>query len=114
MSGTSARQPDNTVAGVIVGGDGTVQFDIAEQTRAVLATIERYLAAAGATLADLVDLTTFLVDMADFDGYNITYNTVFGNIAAAPARTTVAVRELPHPHLRVEIKATAYLEREQP
>jgi 2-aminomuconate deaminase len=114
VSGASSRQPDNTIVGATSAIDGTVTFDIAQQTRAVLATIDRYLVAAGATLADLVDLTTFLVDMVDFDGYNSVYNEVFTAAGSAPARTTVAVHELPHPHLRIEIKATAYLQPDLP
>jgi 2-aminomuconate deaminase len=44
--------------------------------------------------------------MRDFDGYNQTYAEFFGR--DGPARTTVAVAELPHPQLLIEIKAVAY------
>ena len=48
----------------------------------------------------------FLVNMNDFGGYNAAYSEFFDY--GGPTRTTVAVRQLPHPHLLVEIKAIAY------
>ena len=105
VSGTSSRRQDNSYAGVTTGTDGTVHLDIREQTRAVIENIGEILAAAGASLADLVDITTFLVDMNDFDGYNEVYAEYFDY--QGPTRTTVAVHQLPHPHLLIEIKATA-------
>ena len=64
------------------------------------------LATAGATLADVVEISTFLVNMNDFGGYNQVYGEFFD--ADGPARTTVAVHQLPHPQLLIEIKAVAY------
>jgi 2-aminomuconate deaminase len=87
---------------------GTVQFDIREQTRAVIENIRAILQSAGAGLEDVVEVSTFLVDMADFAGYNAAYAEYF-SAETGPARTTVAVHQLPHPHLRIEIKAVAYL-----
>lgn len=108
VSGTSSRLPDNTFAGVNkVDEMGTVQLDIREQTRAVIENIKDYLATEGATLSDLVDLTVFLINMNDFAGYNEVYREYFTK-ETGPARTTVAVHQLPHPHLVVEIKAMAY------
>ncbi len=79
---------------------------IEAQTRAVLDNIAAILDSQGATLADLVDLTAFLVDMADYGTYNRVYGEYFSE--DGPARTTVAVHQLPNPLLRIEIKATAY------
>ncbi len=108
ISGTSSRLPDNTIAGVnIIDEMGTTHFDIREQTRVVLENIKDYLATEGATLADVVDVTSFLVNMNDFAGYNEVYAKYF-NKETGPARTTVAVHQLPHPQLVVEIKAMAY------
>ncbi len=107
VSGTSSRRPDNSIAGADLDAAGVPQFDIRAQTRAVIDNIGAILQAAGASLADVVEVGTFLVDMADFAGYNEVYGEYF-TAAAGPARTTVAVRELPHPHLRIEIKAVAY------
>jgi len=91
---------------------GTATLDIATQTRAVLDNIASILGAAGASLADLVDLTTFLVNINDFGGYNAVYGEYFDE--HGPARTTVAVHQLPHPHLLIEIKATAHAPLEDP
>jgi 2-aminomuconate deaminase len=49
--------------------------------------------------------------MNDFGGYNETYSEFFG--FDGPARTTVAVHQLPHPHLLIEIKAVAYKPQEK-
>ncbi|MDH3715548.1 MAG: RidA family protein [Gammaproteobacteria bacterium] len=106
VSGTSSRRPDNSYAGATTDGDGTLHLDIREQTRAVIDNIAEILAATGASLEHLVDITTFLVDMDDFDGYNEVYGEYFDY--QGPARTTVAVRQLPHPHLLIEIKAIAH------
>jgi 2-aminomuconate deaminase len=107
VSGTSARRPDNTFAGVEVDEMGTTALDIRAQTRAVIENIAGILAAAGASLADLVAVTAYLVSMNDFGGYNEVYGEFFG--FDGPARTTVAVHQLPHPHLLIEIQAVAYL-----
>jgi 2-aminomuconate deaminase len=107
VSGTSSRLPDNTFAGVHQVDDmGTMRLDIREQTRAVLNNIKDYLATEGATMTDVVDVTSFLVNMNDFAGYNEVYAEFFDK-ETGPARTTVAVHQLPHPHLVVEIKAMA-------
>jgi 2-aminomuconate deaminase len=107
VSGTSSRQSDGMIAGAQVDAMGTTSLDIRAQTIAVLDNISRVLQQAGATLSNLVDLTTFLVNMNDFGGYNEVYGTYFDD--NGPARTTVAVHQLPHPHLLIEIKATAYI-----
>ncbi|MFV2013744.1 MULTISPECIES: RidA family protein, partial [unclassified Micromonospora] len=105
VSGTSSRRPDNTIAGASVDEYGTTQLDIREQTRAVIANIADLLAAAGASLADLVSVTTYLVNMNDFGGYNQVWAEHFDH--TGPTRTTVAVHQLPHPHLLIEIQAVA-------
>ncbi len=106
VSGTSARRADDSIAGAEVGAGGAVLLDIRVQTRAVLENIRDILLAAGASLADVVEVSTFLVSMDDFKGYNEVYGEFFGY--QGPARTTVAVAELPHPHLLIEIKAVAW------
>ncbi|MFV2099430.1 RidA family protein, partial [Micromonospora sp. LOL_014] len=105
VSGTSSRRPDNTIAGASVDEYGTTTLDIREQTRAVIANIADLLAAAGASLADLVSVTTYLVNMNDFGGYNQVWAEHFDH--TGPTRTTVAVHQLPHPHLLIEIQAVA-------
>ena len=106
VSGTSSRRPDNSIAGAAADAMGTVSLDIREQTEAVIENIRDILADAGATLADVVEVSAFLVNMNDFGGYNQVYGRYFDE--SGPARTTVAVHQLPHPHLLIEIKAVAY------
>ena len=105
VSGTSSRRPDDTFVGVDVV-DGTKVLDIRAQTAAVIENIRDILRAAGADLDDLVQITAFLVDMADFAAYNETYAEYFTE--SGPTRTTVAVRELPHPDLLIEMQAVAF------
>ncbi len=107
VSGTSSRRADNTIAGVdIIDEMGTKRLNIEAQTHEVLQNIEKNLIGAGASMSDVVDVTTFLVNMNDFGGYNEVYASYFNE--EGPTRTTVAVHQLPHPHLLIEIKVTAY------
>jgi 2-aminomuconate deaminase len=106
VSGTSSRRADNTHVGAAANGDGTFTLDIRAQTRAVIENIRKILAAADADLCHLVDLTVFLVNMDDYTGMNAVYNEYF-DAQTGPTRTTVAVKQLPHPNLLVEIKAIA-------
>ena len=106
VSGTSARRTDDTIAGADVDSLGTMRLDIREQTRAVIENIRDILQSVGAQLDDVVEISTYLVSMDDFAGYNEIYGEFFGY--DGPARTTVAVHQLPHPHLLIEIKATAF------
>lgn len=106
VSGTSSRRADNTIAGAEVDAMGTTRLDIREQTRAVIENIRDILASADATLGDVVEITTYLVNMNDFAGYNEVYGEYFES--NGPARTTVAVHQLPHPHLVIEMRAMAY------
>ncbi len=73
--------------GQLVGGG------IAAQTRRALANLEAILEAAGASLQQVTKTTVFLTDMADFKAMNEVYALAFP--AEPPARTTVAVTQLP-------------------
>jgi 2-aminomuconate deaminase len=106
VSGTSARRPDNTIAGTEVDEFGTSRLDIRIQTRAVIENIRDILQSEGAQLQDVVEISAYLVSMNDFAGYNEVYSEYFGY--EGPTRTTVAVHQLPHPHLLIEMKAMAY------
>jgi 2-aminomuconate deaminase len=97
LSGISSRRPDDTIAG---------EGDIRVQTAAVIENIRSILAAAGTSLSDLVELNAFLISMDDFAGYNEIYGNYFD--ADGPVRTTVAVHQLPHPQLLIEMKGVAY------
>jgi 2-aminomuconate deaminase len=106
VSGTSARRADNTIAGAEADPRGTIRPDIRVQTRSVIENIGEILQSVGAQLQDVVEISAYLVSMDDFAGYNEVYGEFFGY--DGPARTTVAVHQLPHPHLLIEIRATAY------
>ena len=106
VSGTSARRADNTIAGAEADEFGTTQLDIRAQTKAVIENIREILRSVKAELSDVVEVTSYLVSMNDFAGYNEVYGQYFSH--DGPARTTVAVHQLPHPHLLIEIRAVAY------
>lgn len=107
VSGTSSRRPDGSFAGASADELGTTSLDIREQTRAVIENIADLLAAAGGGLDDVVNVTAYLVSMNDFGGYNEVYGEYFDE--SGPARTTVAVHQLPHPHLLIEISCIAHV-----
>jgi 2-iminobutanoate/2-iminopropanoate deaminase len=88
--------------GAVVGGD-----DVAAQARQVFANMERVLAAAGATAADVVKVTVYLLDVDDRPKINPVRQEFFG--AARPASTLVEVSRLAVPGALVEIEAVAYL-----
>ena len=90
-----------------LAADGTlVTGDIATQTRQVLANLAAVLAAAGASLGDVVKTTVFLKDLGDFAAMNAVYEQAFGS--HKPARSTVEVARLPR-EVGVEIEAIARL-----
>jgi 2-iminobutanoate/2-iminopropanoate deaminase len=98
----SGQTPIDPATGELVPGD------VGAQTARVFANIAAVLDAAGLTLADVVKVDVYLVDMADFPAMNAAYASVFE--APFPARTTVAVAGLPL-GARVEIEAVALRER---
>ena len=107
VSGTSSRLPSDEIVGAGVDAMGTVELDIRAQTAAVIENIGDILRSAGGSLADLVQVTSYLVSMNDFGGYNEVYARYFDE--DGPTRTTVAVHQLPHPHLLIEIQAVAWI-----
>lgn len=107
VSGISSRKQDGSFEGATVDEMGNVELDIKQQTRAVLENIRDILHSEGADLKDIVDLSAFLVNINDFKGYNETYAEFFDT--NGPTRTTVAVHQLPHPLILIEIKVTAFM-----
>ncbi|CAL9659545.1 2-aminomuconate deaminase [Streptomyces sp. enrichment culture] len=108
VSGTSSRLPSNEIVGARVDELGTVELDIRAQTAAVIENIADILRPIGGGLDDLVQVTAYLVSMNDFGGYNEVYARYFDE--SGPTRTTVAVHQLPHPHLLIEIQAVAWID----
>ena len=79
--------------------------DMAKQIEQVGENIKACLEAAGATLDDLVKITSFTTDIDEFFRNAATRNRYFG--AALPASTAVEVRRLADPDWMIEIEATA-------
>ena len=78
--------------------------DIRQQTQRIVENIDALLKDAGCTEADVVKTTCFLSDMANFAAFNEVYGAYF---VSKPARSCVAVRELPKGAL-VEVEVIAY------
>jgi len=87
-----------------------VDDDIQAQTHRVLQNLQAVLTGAGSSLSNVVKTTVFLTRMSDFQAMNAVYATYFaGSDGLMPARTTVAVAELPRKAL-VEIECIALVE----
>jgi len=82
-----------------------IDGDVADAARRALDNIAAILAEAGATMADVVKVTLYLRDMADFDAVNAVYATYFPD--AAPARTCIEAARLPK-DAPLEIDAIAW------
>jgi 2-iminobutanoate/2-iminopropanoate deaminase len=94
------------VSGQVGMSDGVLaDGGVAGQTAQVIANLQGRLAEMGADLTDVVKTTCFLIDMDAFATFNDAYVAAFGD--HRPARSTVAVRELPA-GAQVEIEAMAY------
>lgn len=110
LSGVGPRQPktNDIPGGPIKDKDGNpLNYDIRAQTEACILNIEAILKSSGAKLEDIIDVTSFLVDMdRDFEGYNEVYARFFTNIQAT--RTTLSITALPTP-IGVEMKVIANL-----
>ena len=96
---TSGQIPLSAQTGEVVGADVSAQ---AEQ---VMNNLCEVLVGAGCTMESIVKTTCFLADMADFAAFNVVYEK---HITHAPARSCVAVRQLPKSVL-VEVEAIAQL-----
>lgn len=81
--------------------------DVQAQTHRVLQNLQAVLASAGGSLDDVVKTTVFLTTMNDFPAMNAVYAGYFTGVT--PARSTVAVAELPR-HALIEIECVAFVE----
>jgi len=95
---TAGQIPLDPRTGNLVGGD------IAAQTRRVMENLKAVLEAGGSSLDRVVKATVFLKNIGDFAAMNEVYAEYLG--AAKPARSTVAVADLPRGAL-VEIDLIA-------
>jgi 2-iminobutanoate/2-iminopropanoate deaminase len=80
--------------------------DVKTQTRQVCENLKAVLNEAGAKIENVVKTTIFLSDINDFNDVNEVYGKYFSH---KPARSTVAVKELPK-GAKVEIECIAILE----
>jgi enamine deaminase RidA (YjgF/YER057c/UK114 family) len=88
--------------GNLVGKD-----DMRAQLRQVGENIKAALAAAGATLNDIVKTTTYVTDIDEFFKHVDVRMEYFG---AMPTSTTVEVRRLAHPDFLVEVEVMAVVD----
>ena len=110
LSGVGPRQPgtNEIPGGPIHDSNGNaLDYDIKAQTQAVVDNIARILEEAGSSINNVLDVTSFLIDMdRDFKGYNEVWAETLGKVG--PTRTTLAIRALPTP-IAVEMKVIASL-----
>ncbi|BCL82683.1 reactive intermediate/imine deaminase [Ktedonobacteria bacterium brp13] len=99
----SGQIPLDPATGEIVG------TDIQTQTHRVLQNVRALLESAGSSLDSVIKTTIFLTSMSDFQAMNEIYATYFKHVL--PARSTVAVAELPRKAL-VEIECVALIQDE--
>ena len=92
---------------VALDADGNLvgEGDVVAQTRQVFENIRLCLAAAGASFADVVKVTTFLTNIDDRPAVNTVRKEVFGD--ARPASTLVEVSALVLPEFLIEVEAVA-------
>jgi 2-iminobutanoate/2-iminopropanoate deaminase len=79
-------------------------MDIDNHTKHVMENVKTLVEAGGGTMDSVLQLTVYLAKIEDYDGMNNVFKTYFPN--GGPARTTVAVANLPGNSL-VEINCTA-------
>ena len=96
--------PPTDAAGRVVGGD-----DVAAQARQVFLNMKLVLDAAGASFADILKVTVYLLDVDDRKKINPVRQEFFG--AARPASTLIGVSELAIPGMKVEVEAVVGLRR---
>jgi len=99
VAGTTATRPDGSIHG---------EGDAGEQMRYCIDTIERALAEAGATLADVVRTRMFVTDISQWEAIGRAHGERFGDIR--PVSTMVQVAALIDPRLLVEVEADAVID----
>ncbi len=97
---TSGQIALDPVEGVMVGQD------VKTQTERVMKNLDAVLKAAGSSFDHVIKTTCFLADMNDFAAFNEVYGSY---ITSAPARSCVAVKDLPKGAL-VEVEVIAVID----
>ena len=98
LSGLVAFDADGNVIG---------KGDCYAQSKQTFKNIEEALASAGATMSDVVKITTYLTDMADYQAFGKARAETFPD--GVPASTTVCSPALISPDLLVEVEAQAII-----
>ncbi len=98
LSGAVAFDSD----GNVVGGD-----DVHAQAKQIFQNIEEALASVGASMTDVVKITTYLTDMSRYGDFGKARTEAFPN--GVPASTAVASPALVMPELLVEVDAVAVI-----
>jgi enamine deaminase RidA (YjgF/YER057c/UK114 family) len=96
VSGSTGTQPD-----------GSIAESAGAQTRAALDTIELALHKAGASIADVVRVRSYVVDITEWEAIADALRERFG--AVRPAMTMVEVARLISPEQRIEIEVDAVI-----
>jgi enamine deaminase RidA (YjgF/YER057c/UK114 family) len=97
VSGTVAIGPDGNIVG---------EGDMSAQARFIFDRIAALLADAGASLADVIKITTFITDMSAYREFAAVRAEVFEGLPRV-ASSTVGVAALVDPRLLIEIEALA-------
>jgi enamine deaminase RidA (YjgF/YER057c/UK114 family) len=98
ISGQVAQDNDGNAVGV---------GDCEAQTRHVMSRIQTIAAAAGASMADAVKITTFITDISDYPAFSRVRSETFPN--NPPASSTVVVAGLVRPEFLVEVEAVVHI-----
>lgn len=98
LSGTVALDSEGNVVG---------QGDVYAQSKQIFKNIEEALTSAGATMADVVKLTTYLTDISNYKEFGRARTEAFPG--GVPSSTAVATPALIMPELLVEVEAIAVL-----
>jgi 2-iminobutanoate/2-iminopropanoate deaminase len=93
----------------IICADEDARDNIELQTRRVFERISGVPAKHGASLSDIVKTTSFLADLADYDGFNRVRVETFMDCKEPPASTAVGAGSLLGSGTRVEIEAVAFV-----
>ncbi len=105
----AVRVGDVVYCSGVIGADGsTVPDDPAEEFAAAFAGLAAVLEAAGGSLDDVVEMTSFHVDMSTHLGAFVAAKDA-AIAEPYPAWTAIGCTELAMPGARVEIKATAHI-----
>lgn len=98
VSGQVAQDNDGNLVG---------PGDCEAQTRQVMSRVGSIVAAAGATMQDVVKITAFLTNLADYPVYNRVRSETFPT--NPPASSSVIVASLVRPEFLVEVEAIVHL-----